>query len=530
MSDKLCPVKNFVRPDKIHECTYEKSLTNPDIVCPHTKLVKPPRNSNDVNKNVLSMIGNSPLVHLANLSKDLNLKCNLYAKCEFYNAGGSIKDRIALRMIEEAEKSGSLKPGDYVIEPTSGNTGIGLALTCAVKGYRCIIVMPEKMSKEKSDVLKGLGATIIRTPTSAGFDDIDSHISEALRIKERLNEENPGCAHILDQYRNPYNPIAHYDGTGEEILNQLNGKVDYLISSAGTGGTICGLARKIKEKYPDCKVIGVDPVGSILAVPDKLNDDKGAGFYEVEGIGYDFVPTVLDRHRVDHWFKSVDKETFQMSRKLIRREGLLCGGSSGSAVYCAIEAIKKFDIKEGQNVVVILPDSIRNYMTKYLSDEWMITRGFMVPEVLHSDPWWTHKEISAMKSFVQPLENNIIDAKLSCSKALEHMKSKSVDCVLIFKDGSLKNVVTKKNIMSKLVLGAIKPEDSVESAAIDRHILLCQTDSIKKLQSCLDSEGYTIVVNDSLKTSGSAKVKDLYAVVNADSVLSYICSDQTNEN
>jgi len=210
--------------------------------------------------------------------------------------------------------------------------------------------------------LKGLGATIIRTPTSASFDSIDSHISEAQRIMERLNTEKPGCAHILDQYTNPYNPVAHYDGTGHEILSQLNDKVDYLVSAAGTGGTICGLARKIKEKNPECIIIGVDPVGSILAVPEKMNDDKGDGFYEVEGIGYDFIPTVLDRTRVDYWYKSVDKNSFQMSRKLILREGLLCGGSCGSAVYCAVEAIKKFDIKEGKNVVVILPDSIRNYM------------------------------------------------------------------------------------------------------------------------------------------------------------------------
>ena len=203
---------------------------------------------------------------------------------------------------------------------------------------------------------------IQRTPTSAAFDAINSHISEAQRIKERLNDENPGCAHILDQYTNPYNPIAHYDSTAEEILSQLNGKVDLLVATAGTGGTICCLARKIKEKCPNCIVVGVDPVGSILAMPNQVNQFEGSGFYEVEGIGYDFVPTVLDRKQIDYWYKSVDKNSFQMSRQLIRREGLLCGGSCGSAVYCAIEAIKRFNIKSGQNVAVLLPDSIRNYM------------------------------------------------------------------------------------------------------------------------------------------------------------------------
>lgn len=210
--------------------------------------------------------------------------------------------------------------------------------------------------------MKALGATIIRTPTSAAFDAPNSHINEAQRIKERLNEENPGCAYILDQYTNAYNPIAHYDGTAEEIVNQLNGKVDLVVSAAGTGGTICGIARKIKEKCPNCVVVGVDPVGSLLAIPNSLNEFSGSGFYEVEGIGYDFIPTVLDRKHVDYWYKSVDKDSFLMSRQLIKREGILCGGSSGSATYCAIEAIKKLGLKENQNAVVILPDSIRNYM------------------------------------------------------------------------------------------------------------------------------------------------------------------------
>lgn len=524
MSDKLCPVKNFIRPDKVHACTYEAYVKDPSIKCPHTSAVKPPRNSNDVCETVLDMIGNTPLVHLANLSKDFGLKCNLYAKCEFFNAGGSIKDRISLRMIEEAERSGKLKTGDYIIEPTSGNTGVGLALNCAVKGYKCIIVMPEKMSKEKSDVLKGLGAQIIRTPTSAAFDDIDSHISEAQRIMERLNEENPGCAHILDQYTNPYNPIAHYDGTGEEIVNQLDGKVDYLISAAGTGGTICGLARKIKEKAPDCTIIGVDPVGSILAVPEQLNDDKGAGFYEVEGIGYDFVPTCLDRTRVDHWYKSVDKNSFQMSRKLIRREGLLCGGSSGSAVYCALEAIKKFDVKEGQNVVVILPDSIRNYMTKFLSEEWMITRGFMEVEAKNSDPWWIQKPISDMAESMSPLKNNIIDSCLTIDETIKIMKSRSIETALVFKDGILKSAITKKNIMTKLVINAISPRDLIESAAMERPIVLAKNNTVKQLQCCLDSEGYAIVKNDPAKKAAFTE-QDLFGVFSINEFLSFVTSD-----
>lgn len=524
--ENLCPVKNFIRPDKPHECTYEKSLEKgSNLVSPHHHQSKPPRNSNDVCKNVLDMIGNTPLVHLQNLSSDLNISCNLYAKCEYFNAGGSVKDRIGIRMIEEAERAGYLKPGDYVIEPTSGNTGIGLALTCAVKGYKCIIVMPEKMSKEKNDVLKALGATIIRTPTSAAFDAPNSHISEAQRIKERLNAEKPGCAHILDQYTNPYNPIAHYDGTAEEILNQLNGKVDLLVATAGTGGTICGIARKIKEKCPNCIVVGVDPVGSILAQPDNINGFSGSGFYEVEGIGYDFLPTVLDRKRIDYWFKSFDKESFQMSRKLIKREGLLCGGSCGSAVYCAVEGIKKFNLKAGQNVVVLLPDSIRNYMTKYLSDEWMITRDFLEVEQTEKDAWWVHQPISTLKAHLHSIEDNIIDEKMTISTVLNLMKSKSIDCVLVLKENKLENVITKKNIMAKLVNGQLNPSDLALKASLDRYIVLKSTDKLKRLQCSLDSDGYALIADS--ECSFVTK-ENLFGVASVDEFLSFITSNNNN--
>jgi cystathionine beta-synthase len=195
--------------------------------------------------NILHHIGNTPLVRINSIAKAAGLKCELLAKCEFFNAGGSVKDRIGYRMVEDAEKSGRLKKGDVLIEPTSGNTGIGLALAAAVKGYRCIIVMPEKMSQEKVDVLRGLGAEIVRTPTEAAFDSPESHIG----VANRLNKEIPN-SHILDQYSNPSNPLAHYDGTAEEILDACDGKVDMVVATAGTGGTIAGIARKIKEKLP----------------------------------------------------------------------------------------------------------------------------------------------------------------------------------------------------------------------------------------------------------------------------------------
>jgi cystathionine beta-synthase len=317
--------------------------------------------------NVLDVIGNTPMVRLNRIPKEEGLDCEIVVKCEFFNSGGSVKDRIGKAMVEAAEKSGRIKPGDTLIEATSGNMGIGLALAGAIKGYRVIITLPEKMSQEKVSVLKALGAEIIRTPNDAAFDSPNSHIG----VAKRLNGEIPN-SHILDQYSNPNNPGIHYEVTAEEIIKQTNGKFDAIVVGAGTGGTITGLSKKLKEKLPNVVVVGVDPDGSILA--DQTVKPHG---YEIEGIGYDFIPNVLQLKMIDRWVKTEDAEAFLMARRLIREEGLLCGGSSGSALCGAIRACKTLGLKKGQRCVVILPDGVRNYMTKFLDDNWMIKRGFM---------------------------------------------------------------------------------------------------------------------------------------------------------
>jgi len=310
---------------------------------------------------ILETIGRTPLVRLNRVGS--NLPCTMWAKCEYMNPGGSVKDRIGYNMVLEAEKSGRIKKGDTLIEPTSGNTGIGLALAGAVRGYRIIITMPQKMSREKQVVLEALGAEIIRTPTEAAWDSPESHIS----VAKKIQRETPN-SHILDQYSNPANPEAHYKYTGQEILDDLDNKVDMIVIGAGTGGTITGVARKLKEANPNCIVVGADPVGSILAGGDHVAS------YKVEGIGYDFVPDVLDRSLVDVWVKTNDQESFSIARRLIREEGLLCGGSCGSAMVAALEAATR--LKAGQNCVVLLSDGVRNYMSKFIDDRWMRENEF----------------------------------------------------------------------------------------------------------------------------------------------------------
>ncbi|KAL7930301.1 cystathionine beta-synthase [Trichoderma chlorosporum] len=414
------------------------------------------------------LIGNTPLVRLNKVPQSLGVECDVYAKTELFNAGGSVKDRIALRMIEEAEKSGRIKPGDTLIEPTSGNTGIGLALVGAIKGYKTIITMPEKMSAEKVSVLRALGATIIRTPTQAAWDSPESHIG----VARRLEKEMPN-AHILDQYSNPANPEAHEFGTAEEIWEQTGGKVTAVVAGAGTGGTITGIAKGLKKHNKDIKIIAADPHGSILALPETLNEEHMNEGYKVEGIGYDFIPDVLDRDIVDKWYKTDDQQSFYLARRLIAEEGLLVGGSSGSAMAAMLLAVKDLGLKKGDTVVVVLPDSIRSYLSKFADDDWLAANGLLPTNGVESTPQaggnttadpYQGATIASLR--LKPV-TSVADSAL-CSEAIETMRDKGFDQLpVLASSGKLVGLVTLGNLLSYISRGRATAQTPVKDIMFD---------------------------------------------------------------
>jgi cystathionine beta-synthase len=316
-----------------------------------------------IRANVIEALGHTPLVQLNSVTK--GIRTPVVAKLEMLNPGGSVKDRIGIRMIEEAERKGWLKPGGTLVEPTSGNTGVGLAMAAAVKGYSCIFVMPDKVAAEKVALLRAYGAQVVTTPTAVERDSPESYYS----VADRLTREVPN-AFQPNQYFNPMNPRTHYETTGPEIWEQSGGRVTHFVAGVGTGGTISGVAKYLKERNPGIQVIGADPEGSIYTQPDDIHT------YKVEGVGEDFWPGTFDPTLVDQWVKVIDKDSFLAARRVTREEGILIGGSGGLAVHAALEAARQADDSDAL-VVVLLPDSGRGYLSKIYSDDWMRENGFL---------------------------------------------------------------------------------------------------------------------------------------------------------
>ena len=323
--------------------------------------------SMEVHKTILDLIGNTPLVRLNKVSK--GFKPTILAKLESLNPGGSVKDRIGIAMVEQAEQSGLLKPGGTIIEPTSGNTGVGLAMVASVKGYKMIFVMPDKMSEEKRSILRAYGAKVVVTPTNVSPESAEHYT----KVAERLARETPH-SYMPNQYENPANPDAHYQTTGPEIWRQTEGRVDVFVCGIGTGGTITGTGRFLKEKRKSLKVVGADPEGSIF-YPRFHREKEEPHQYKVEGIGEDFMPGTLDMSVVDDIIQVSDTDAFRMARRLAQEEGILVGGSGGTAAHAAVKVAE--GLPKDKTIVTLLPDTGRNYLSKLFSDQWMREQGLL---------------------------------------------------------------------------------------------------------------------------------------------------------
>jgi cystathionine beta-synthase len=445
--------------------------------------------------NILETIGNTPMVKLNKVTKDI--PAIVLAKIETTNPGNSIKDRMALKMIEDAEKSGKLKPGGTIIEGTSGNTGMGLAIAAVIKGYKCIFTSTDKQSKEKFDALRAFGAEVIVCPTNVDPEDARSYYS----VSSRLEREVPN-SWKPNQYDNLSNSEAHYEQTGPEIWEQTEGKITHLVAGVGTGGTISGIAKYLKEKNPAIQVLGIDTYGSVFKKYKETGVlDKNEIYpYITEGIGEDFLPQNVDFNLIDHFEKVTDKDAALMTREIARKEGIFAGNSTGSAIAGLLQMKDRF--KEGDVVVVIFPDHGSRYMGKMYSDDWLRDRGFLKDEKLTA------------RNIIQKKENQqiiTIDCEKTVLEAINTIKSLHISQIPVTQKGMVIGKITESDILNSLIENPSIKSQPIKNITTAPFPFVDLNTSIDKISGMINKDNIAVLV----ESEGNIEIITQYDIINA---------------
>jgi cystathionine beta-synthase len=445
--------------------------------------------------NILETIGNTPMVKLNTITK--NIPATILAKIETTNPGNSIKDRMALKMIEDAEKSGLLKPGGTIIEGTSGNTGMGLAIAAVIKGYKCIFTSTDKQSKEKFDALRAFGAEVIVCPTNVDPEDPRSYYS----VSSRLEREVPN-SWKPNQYDNLSNSQAHYEQTAPEIWEQTEGKITHLVAGVGTGGTISGIAKYLKEKNPAIKVIGIDTYGSVFKKYKETGEfDKDEIYpYITEGIGEDFLPKNVDFSLIDHFEKVTDKDAALMTREVALKEGIFAGNSTGSAVAGVLQLKDMF--KEGDVVVIIFPDHGSRYMAKMYNEDWLRERGFLKDEKLTARDIIRKKERQAIIT---------IDCDKSILEAINVIKSLNISQIPVTQKGMVIGKITESGILDALLENPALKSYPVQTITTASFPFVDLNTSIDKISAMINKDNIAVLVED----GGNIEIITQYDIINA---------------